>query len=73
MAKQSDIPQDAFFIVTAVRTSNPSPLNIYNIRKVPYYGMLHSVVLAKVDVSEERTASMIRVTRSGELGRRHTM
>jgi hypothetical protein len=31
-------------------------------------GMLHRVVLVRTDVSEERSASFIRVTRIGELG-----
>jgi hypothetical protein len=31
-------------------------------------GMLHRVALAKTDVSEELSASFIRVTRIGELG-----
>jgi hypothetical protein len=32
------------------------------------FGMLRSVVLVRTDVSEERSASFIRVTRIGELG-----
>jgi hypothetical protein len=31
-------------------------------------GMLHYVALVRTDVSEERSASFIRVTRIGELG-----
>jgi hypothetical protein len=31
-------------------------------------GMLHRVALVRTDVSEERSASFIRVTRIGELG-----
>jgi hypothetical protein len=31
-------------------------------------GMLHSVALVRTDVSEELSASFIRVTRNGELG-----
>jgi hypothetical protein len=31
-------------------------------------GMLHRVALVRTDVSEELTASFIRVTRIGELG-----
>jgi hypothetical protein len=31
-------------------------------------GMLHHVALVRTDVSEERIASLIRVTRIGELG-----
>jgi hypothetical protein len=31
-------------------------------------GMLSSVALVRTDVSEERNASFIRVTRNGELG-----
>jgi hypothetical protein len=31
-------------------------------------GMLHSVALVRTDVSEEFSASFIRVTRIGELG-----
>jgi hypothetical protein len=31
-------------------------------------GMLHRVVLVRTDVSEELSASIIRVTRIGELG-----
>jgi hypothetical protein len=33
-------------------------------------GMLHRVALVKTDVSEELSASFIRVTRIGELGTR---
>jgi hypothetical protein len=33
-----------------------------------YFGMLHHVALVRTDVSEELSASFIRVTRIGELG-----
>jgi demethoxyubiquinone hydroxylase (CLK1/Coq7/Cat5 family) len=33
-----------------------------------YSGMLHRVALVRTDVSEELSASVIRVTRIGELG-----
>jgi hypothetical protein len=33
-------------------------------------GMFHLVALLRTDVSEERTASIIRVTRIGELGKK---
>jgi hypothetical protein len=33
-----------------------------------YSGMLRRVTLVRTDVSEERSASIIRVTRMGELG-----
>jgi hypothetical protein len=33
-----------------------------------YSGMLRRVVLVRIDVSEELSASLIRVTRIGELG-----
>jgi hypothetical protein len=36
--------------------------------RMPSSGMLRRVVLARTDVSEERSASIIRVTRIGELG-----
>jgi hypothetical protein len=35
---------------------------------MPSSGMLHRVVLVRIDVSEECIASIIRVTRIGELG-----
>jgi hypothetical protein len=35
---------------------------------MPSSGMLRRVALVRIDVSEERIASMIRVTRIGELG-----
>jgi hypothetical protein len=37
-------------------------------RRMPSYGMLRHVALVRTDVSEERIASNIRVTRIGELG-----
>jgi hypothetical protein len=36
---------------------------------MPSSGMLRRVVLVRADVSEEISASIIRVTRIGELGR----
>jgi hypothetical protein len=36
-------------------------------------GMLHRVALVKTDVSEELSASFIRVTRIGELGTKLTV
>jgi hypothetical protein len=35
---------------------------------MPFSGMLHRVALVKTDVSEELSASIIRVTRMGDLG-----
>jgi hypothetical protein len=35
---------------------------------MPYSGMLRRVALVRTDVSEELSASIIRVTRIGELG-----
>jgi hypothetical protein len=35
---------------------------------MPSSGMLGRVALLRADVSEERSASIIRVTRTGELG-----
>jgi hypothetical protein len=35
---------------------------------MPSSGMLHRVALVRADVSEELSASIIRVTRIGELG-----
>jgi hypothetical protein len=35
---------------------------------MPSYGMLRHVALVRTDVSEELSASIIRVTRIGELG-----
>jgi hypothetical protein len=34
---------------------------------MPYFGMLRHVDLVRTDVSEERIASIIRVTRMGKL------
>jgi hypothetical protein len=36
---------------------------------MPSSGMLRSVALVRTDVSEERSASIIRMTRIGELGK----
>jgi hypothetical protein len=36
---------------------------------MPSFGMLRRVALVRTDVSEERIASIIRVTRIGELGK----
>jgi hypothetical protein len=38
------------------------------IRRMASSGMLHRVALVRTDVSEELSASFIRVTRIGELG-----
>jgi hypothetical protein len=35
---------------------------------MPFSGMLHRVALVRTDVSEEPSASFIRITRVGELG-----
>jgi hypothetical protein len=35
---------------------------------MPSSGMLRRVALVRIDVSEERSASIIRMTRIGELG-----
>jgi hypothetical protein len=35
---------------------------------MPSPGMLHHVALVRTDVSEKRSAPIIRVTRTGELG-----
>jgi hypothetical protein len=35
---------------------------------MPFSGMLRRVALVRTDVSEERSVSIIRVTRIGELG-----
>jgi hypothetical protein len=37
-------------------------------KKVPYSGTLRGVALVRTDVTEERIASVFRVTRRGELG-----
>jgi hypothetical protein len=39
-----------------------------NCRRMASSGMLRRVALVRTDVSEERSASFIRVTRMGELG-----
>jgi hypothetical protein len=36
---------------------------------MPFSGMLHCVAIVRTNVSEERSTSIIRVTRIGELGR----
>jgi hypothetical protein len=38
------------------------------VRRMPSCGMLHRVALVRTDVLEELSASIIRVTRMGELG-----
>jgi hypothetical protein len=40
----------------------------YNLFGMPFSGMLHRVAFVRTDVSEEHIASIIRVTRFGELG-----
>jgi hypothetical protein len=35
---------------------------------MPFSGMLHQTALVRTDISEERVASIIRVTRLGDLG-----
>jgi hypothetical protein len=35
---------------------------------MPSSGLLHCVALVRIDVSEDRIVSIIRVTRTGELG-----
>jgi hypothetical protein len=43
-------------------------LEVYIIIRMLSSGMLHYVVLVRTNVSEESNASIIRVTRIGELG-----
>jgi hypothetical protein len=40
----------------------------YTVTRVPSFGMLRRETLVRIDVSEELSASAIRVTRIGELG-----
>jgi hypothetical protein len=42
--------------------------NAYIVGRMPSSGMLHRAALLRTDVSEERSASIIRVTIIGELG-----
>jgi hypothetical protein len=42
--------------------------NLLYIRRMASSGMLHRVALVRTDVSEELSASIIRMTRIGELG-----
>jgi hypothetical protein len=42
--------------------------NTYSIWRMPPFRMLRHVHLVRIDVSEERRAAIIRVTRIGELG-----
>jgi hypothetical protein len=37
---------------------------------MPFSGMLHRVALVRIDVSEDRIATVIRVARITELGKR---
>jgi hypothetical protein len=43
-------------------------VNSENLRRMASFGMLRRVALVRTDVSEELSASIIRVTRIGELG-----
>jgi hypothetical protein len=46
-----------------------SPGKYSNIRRMAFSGMFRRVALVRTDVSQELSASFIRVTRIGELGR----
>jgi hypothetical protein len=52
------------------KASNPSVRTDDVQRRMAYSGMLHHVTLARTDVLEDLNASIIRVTRIGELGTR---
>jgi hypothetical protein len=43
--------------------------SVYSTGRMPSSGILHRVVLVKTDVSEKLIASIIKVTRIGELGK----
>jgi hypothetical protein len=53
-----------FFIVTAVKNSNPA-----RVSRIPSSGILRHVALVRTDVSEEISVANIRVTKIGELRR----
>jgi hypothetical protein len=43
-------------------------MNNYHFSRMPSSGISHHVALVRTNVSEEHTASIIRVTKIGELG-----
>jgi hypothetical protein len=50
------------------QTEDAASENNFFPRRMSYSGMLRRVALVRADVSEERIATIIRVTRIGELG-----
>jgi hypothetical protein len=42
--------------------------NLSSIRRILYSGMFHRVAIGETDISEERSARIIRLTRIGQLG-----
>jgi hypothetical protein len=54
------------YIIQLYAASSDEKSKLNNLRRMASSGMLHSVALVRTDVSEELSASIIRVTRNSE-------
>jgi hypothetical protein len=58
----------AIFLFFPLQTNTFYTRNNNQVRRIPSSGMLRRVGLVRADVSEERITSIIKVTRTGNLG-----